>query len=107
MADEVNEKPVKKEKKIKEAIPVGVDKDSYTRTYEHLEGQEKVNFMLPAGVGLPPELVVNINGVQFIVEAGKVVKLPVQVVEMLTERLESEGILKRKSEESVANMEKQ
>ena len=80
------------------------DKDSYTRTFEHLEKQEKVNFMLPAGAGLPPELVVNINGVQFIVEAGKICKLPLQVVEMLNERMQSEGILQRKSEEQAANL---
>ena len=99
------EKASKEQIKDDAARVNAANKSKYAATYESLEAQEKVSFMLPAGAGLPPELVVNINGVQFIIEAGKIVKLPIQVVEMLNERMQSEGILQRKSEEQSANLQ--
>jgi len=71
-------------------------KDALTMK-EHLAKQPKVQMLIPFDPGVKPEVadkipfVVNINGYRMEIKRGEYVELPMQVAEIVRERLVSEG----------------
>jgi hypothetical protein len=83
---------------------VAVYQSKRERIKAHLDAQPKVRMMIPKTPGGAPDYQVTINGYTTVVETGKTVELPEQIAQMLTERLESEGILERRSAADVAKL---
>lgn len=63
----------------------------------HLDKQKKVSVMIPLEQGVSAEsaekipFVVNLNGYRYSVKRGVFVEVPMQIAEIIKERLESEG----------------
>ncbi len=77
-----------------------IEKKALTKamlTKKHLDAQPKVMVFIPfeagenAAMASKIKLPVNINGYQFDIPRGVAVNVPMQVAEMIKERLESEG----------------
>jgi len=79
--------------------------DKKSRTKAYLDGQRKVRYTIAKTSGQPPEYNVNINGCVYNVPIGVPVEIPEDVAAMLDERMASEGLLIRKSEETVKALE--
>lgn len=76
------------------------------RMAAYLNAQPKVAVMIPNVPGQPPEYTVTMNGVTYIVPVGEKSEVPQPVADIINERLSSEGILKKKSDEMVDAMKK-
>ena len=63
------------------------------KTFAHLEQQEKVMMMMPILPGEPNVVTVTVNDVCYLVKRGVPQLVPMQIAEMLNDRLASEGYL--------------
>ncbi len=63
------------------------------KTFTHLEQQEKVMMMMPILPGEPTVVTVTVNDVCYLVKRGVPQLVPMQIAEMLNDRLASEGYL--------------
>ena len=63
------------------------------KTFTHLEQQEKVMMLMPVLPGEPNTVTVTVNDVCYLVKRGVPQLVPMQIAEMLNDRLASEGYL--------------
>ncbi len=63
------------------------------KTFTHLEQQEKIMMMMPILPGEPSVVTVTVNDVCYLVKRGVPQMVPMQIAEMLNDRLASEGYL--------------
>lgn len=100
-----------KEKETKQAaevveqdVPVGKGTEKQRRTLAVIDAQPKITVLFPRMDGQPPEMVVTINAVRWVIPAGVPTEVPQSVAEIFNERLASEGRMIRRSEQDVQKM---
>ena len=101
-ADDSTETPAQPEKpvvneKVEEKNAEKALKTDAAKMKAHLDAQPKVSIMIPFEVGENPEtgkkvpFHVNVNGYKMDIPRGVYVEVPMQIADMIKERLESEG----------------